>query len=59
MCDAVVETFTLTELLQDPLTRMAMTSDGVSEKEFGELLLRMRDTLHGRARSGADIQKRP
>ena len=58
MCEAKVRTFTLAELLQDPLTRLAMTSDGVSEKDFSELLLRVKDVLHGRAVPGVDRQDR-
>ena len=45
MCRAIVEIFTLAELLRDPLARMVMRSDGVSEEDHSALLFRVRDTL--------------
>lgn len=41
MCMTVMEPLTLAGLLSDPLTRMVMHSDGVSEQEFAELWLRI------------------
>jgi hypothetical protein len=49
MCMITMSTLTLNGLLQDPLTRLVMRSDGVSEKDFSELLLRVQDTLVARA----------
>lgn len=43
MCMTVIETLTLSGLLADPLTRMVMHSDGVSEQEFTELWQRIQD----------------
>lgn len=41
MCMTTIEPLTLAGLLADPLTRMVMHSDGVSEQEFAELWLRI------------------
>ena len=49
MCMLTVSALTLTGLLQDPLTKLVMRSDGVSERDFSELLLRVQDTLVARA----------
>jgi len=49
MCMLTVSALTLTGLLQDPLTKLVMRSDGVSERDFSELLLRVQDTLIARA----------
>jgi hypothetical protein len=49
MCMMTVSALTLTGLLQDPLTKLVMRSDGVSERDFSELLLRVQDTLIARA----------
>ena len=51
MCMLTVSALTLTGLLQDPLTKLVMHSDGVSERDFSELLLRVQDTLIARAAS--------
>jgi hypothetical protein len=48
MCMITMSTLTLTGLLQDPLTRLMMRSDGVSEADFSALLLRVQDTLIAR-----------
>ncbi|MDR3537481.1 MAG: hypothetical protein P4L71_13370 [Acetobacteraceae bacterium] len=53
-------TLTLTGLLQDPLTRMLMRSDGVSEQDFSDLLLRVKDCLlarHGSAPLGQPAEE--
>jgi len=49
MCMTATETLTLAGLLADPLTRLVMHSDGVSEQDFAELWLR----LQGRVRHDA------
>jgi hypothetical protein len=49
MCMMTMSTLTLTGLLQDPLTKLVMRSDGVSDKDFSDLLLRVQDTLIARA----------
>jgi hypothetical protein len=43
-----MSTFTLTGLLQDPLTKLVMRSDGVSDQDFSALLQRVQDTLIAR-----------
>ncbi len=48
MCMTDSGTLTLTGLLQDPLTRMVMRSDGVSEQDFADLWLRVKDCLLAR-----------
>ena len=58
MCEVSVEGFTLTDLPRDPLIRMMMTADGVSEKDFSELLLRVKGTLYRRAMAGDNIHDR-
>jgi hypothetical protein len=45
MCDFVIEPLTLATLLNDPLTRMVMRSDGVSEQEFAALWEQVRGSL--------------
>lgn len=49
MCTMEDGTLTLGTLLQDPLTRMLMQRDGVSEREFSELMLRVQNVLADRA----------
>ena len=49
MCMTTVSTLTLTGLLHDPLTRLVMRSDGVSEQDFSDLLRRVQDSLIARA----------
>jgi hypothetical protein len=44
---------TLAVLLQDPLTRMMMLSDGVTEKHFSDLMLRVQGCLIARAAMSA------
>ena len=45
MCMAVTENLTLANLLSDPLTQLAMRSDGVSEQEFSTLWERLRQVV--------------
>ena len=49
MCLQTVETLTLTGLLADPLIRMVMDSDGVSEEEMRTLMQHMRDVIAARS----------
>lgn len=49
MCMTTMSTLTLAGLLQDPLTKLVMRSDGVSDADFSELLLRVKDSLQARA----------
>jgi hypothetical protein len=48
MCMTTASTLTLTGMLRDPLIRLVMRSDGVSEEDFSELLFRVKDTLMAR-----------
>lgn len=48
MCMTDRGTLTLAGLLQDPLTRLLMQSDGVTEEEFAQLLHRVQDCLLAR-----------
>ncbi len=50
MCTTTISTLTLTAMLQDPLIKMVMRSDNVSEEDHSELLFRVKDTLAARAR---------
>ena len=52
MCMTDAGTLTLTGLLQDPLIRMVMRSDGVTEQYFSDLMLRVQDTLLARQPPG-------
>ena len=49
MCTTTISTLTLAGLLQDPLIKMVMRSDKVSESDHSELLHRVKDTLIMRA----------
>jgi hypothetical protein len=49
MCMTTMSTLTLTGLLQDPLTKLVMRSDGVSEEDFSALLQRVQDSLIARS----------
>ncbi|MBN8896568.1 MAG: hypothetical protein BGO51_21410 [Rhodospirillales bacterium 69-11] len=55
MCMTNCGTLTVTTLLQDPLTRMLMRSDGVSEEAFAELLQRVQDCLAARAAAPSEV----
>ena len=48
MCSNEGGVLTLDGLLRDPLTLMLMRSDGVSEQDFSDLLLRVQDCLMAR-----------
>jgi hypothetical protein len=48
MCVKDSSGLTLTGLLQDPLTRMLMRSDGVTEQDFSDLMMRVKDSLLAR-----------
>ena len=58
MCNAMDATLTLTELLDDPLTRLMMSTDGVSEHDHSELWLRVKERLMDRAISAGDVPDR-
>lgn len=53
MCMNESGTLTLTGLLQDPLTRLVMRSDGVTEQDFSDLMLRVKDCLLARTATPA------
>ena len=59
MCEVFVGTFTLIDLPRDPLIQMMMAADGVSEKDFSELLLRTRGASCGPATAGENIHDLP
>lgn len=49
MCTTTTGTLTLAGLLQDPLVRMVMRSDNVSEADHSELLHRVQQSLIARS----------
>jgi hypothetical protein len=49
MCTLTTGTLTLTAMLQDPLIRLVMHSDNVSEEDHSELLHRVKQLLIARA----------
>ena len=49
MCTTTISTLTLAGLLQDPLIRLVMRSDNVSELDHFELLHRVKESLIARA----------
>ncbi len=49
MCMTTFGTLTLACLLNDPLIRAVMRSDGVSEQDHAALLFRVKDSLADRA----------
>jgi hypothetical protein len=49
MCATTVCTLNLAALLKDPLIRLVMSSDNVSETDYSALLFRVRETLIARA----------
>ncbi len=55
MCDVSFETFRLMDLPRDRLIRMMMRADGISEKDFSELLLRVKTALRGSEAAGENI----
>lgn len=48
MCTTTISTLTMACMLRDPLIRMVMHSDGVSDDDMSELLSRVKDTLTAR-----------
>ena len=50
MCMSTYDTLTLASMLNDPLIRAMMRSDGVSERDHEALLFRVKDTLESRDR---------
>jgi len=57
MCTVRVEALSFPGLLEDPLIRMMMDSDGVSDGELRELMTHMRDIVA--ARTGLAFPLRP
>ena len=51
MCTTTFATLTLAGMLNDPLIQAVMRSDRVSEGEYADLLLRVKETLEDRDRS--------
>ena len=49
MCTLTMSTLTLATMLQDPLIRLVMRSDNVSEEDHSELLYRVKQSLMARA----------
>jgi hypothetical protein len=49
MCTLTMSTLTLATMLQDPLIRLVMRSDNVSEEDHSELLYRVKKSLMARA----------
>ncbi len=49
MCTPTVSSLTLANMLQDPLIRLVMRSDNVSEDDHSNLLHRVRQSLITRA----------
>ena len=49
MCTLTMSTLTLATMLQDPLIRLVMRSDNVSEEDHSELLYRVKQSLIARA----------
>lgn len=52
MCTTSISTLTLTAMLHDPLIKMVMRSDNVSEEDHSELLFRVKRLPWLRARRG-------
>jgi hypothetical protein len=48
MCTATISKLTLASLLKDPLIQLVMRSDNVSDKDYSELLYRVKDSLVAR-----------
>ncbi len=49
MCTTTISTLTLATMLQDPLIKLVMRSDNVSEQDHFELLHRVQTSLAARA----------
>ncbi|WP_428485608.1 hypothetical protein [Rhodopila sp.] len=49
MCTTTISTLTLNTMLQDPLVRLVMHSDKVSEEDHSQLLFRIQESLMARA----------
>ena len=57
MCMTSTGTLTLSAMLTDPLIRMVMRSDGVSEEDFSALLFRVKDALEQRHASEPVLER--
>jgi len=55
MCTLSVEMLSFPALLEDPLIRMMMASDGVSAGELHALMSRMRDVVAARGEAGQHV----
>lgn len=49
MCTTTDSTLTLAQLLRDPLVRLVMQSDNVSEEDHSALMIRVQECLLARA----------
>jgi len=49
MCKTTISTLTLNTMLDDPLIKLVMRSDKVSEEDHSQLLLRVKQSLLARA----------
>jgi len=49
MCMATISTLTLAALLEDPLVKLVMRSDNVSDADHSALLFRVKEALMARA----------
>jgi hypothetical protein len=49
MCTTTISTLTLAAMLQDPLIKLMMHSDNVSEQDHSALLYRVKESLIMRA----------
>lgn len=56
MCTMRVEALSFPGLLEDPLIRMMMDSDGVSDGEMRELMTHMRDVVAARTECAVSLQ---
>jgi hypothetical protein len=48
MCTMTISMLTIAGMLQDPLIRLVMRSDGVSEQDLSDLLSRVKNSLEAR-----------
>ncbi len=56
MCTVRIEALSFPGLLEDPLIRMMMDSDGVSDGEMRELMTHMRDVVVARTGYGEPLR---
>jgi len=58
MCMTTISTLTLTGMLRDPLIKLVMRSDGVSDEDFSALLYRVKDTMIAQGRMDGCLPRR-